>query len=396
MARPRIVGLFTAPATLSKAQFVMQMEALADALLAVPVIQQNILNALDAQTRAFGLPTPPPTVLVTAEYQTWDHTAAVMGDATVVKLLGGAVAEFCGEVTPSPISTSDSDSRTSCALTPDGRVTILTESRWTCTCTGGAARSRCTLLDAPQALHPDAPQPPPPPLFSLLTLTLIPAVLVLILLLMRSGDKRGTPRASTVFPCTQPQPAPIYASKCDALQRIPLHISTSISPVLFLSPVLLTSIHISSSAQRQPTANPTPDANLSAFSEPLRDSESESDVRSRRARDSRTPVPPCPSPSRTPPVLPPAPLLSPNSLTAIATRPRHPLMLLCLRIRGTRAPHPLHAPSRPPSVPPSLQAHIPASLSLCTRIRTPPSLPPSASACTRTARAPSAPSCHRD
>ncbi|KAJ6511726.1 hypothetical protein DFH09DRAFT_1333614 [Mycena vulgaris] len=96
MARPRIVGLFTAPATLSKAQFVMQMQALADALLAIPTAPNR---ALDAQTRTFGLQRLRRPCSSLRSTSATSSSSPMMGDVTVVKLLGGAVAEFCGEVT---------------------------------------------------------------------------------------------------------------------------------------------------------------------------------------------------------------------------------------------------------------------------------------------------------
>ncbi|KAJ7106671.1 hypothetical protein C8R44DRAFT_885941 [Mycena epipterygia] len=95
------------PAHLSKAQFEQKMEALVDALIAVPVFKNNAFgiemlvqsSTLDTDIQALhvqglGLPAPHPTVVILVQWKSQGQLQEVMSDAAVKKLIARAIADF--------------------------------------------------------------------------------------------------------------------------------------------------------------------------------------------------------------------------------------------------------------------------------------------------------------
>ncbi|KAJ7500981.1 hypothetical protein B0H11DRAFT_1993241 [Mycena galericulata] len=89
------IGIHKAPANLSRTEFEAKVGALGDAIAALPVAQKNLLkldlifdNALmDKHMKSVGLPLAPPTVVMSAEYETLDHLAEMLKDPALQNLL---------------------------------------------------------------------------------------------------------------------------------------------------------------------------------------------------------------------------------------------------------------------------------------------------------------------
>ncbi|KAJ7742941.1 hypothetical protein DFH07DRAFT_1063617 [Mycena maculata] len=92
------MGIHKVPAHLSKEEFERQIQALVDALVAVPVVQANLLkveillqnNELDSHLKALGFPEPGPTVVCAVEYASEEHFVYIVQNTEVQKLLAGA------------------------------------------------------------------------------------------------------------------------------------------------------------------------------------------------------------------------------------------------------------------------------------------------------------------
>ncbi|KAJ7782269.1 hypothetical protein DFH07DRAFT_1010145 [Mycena maculata] len=79
------IGIHKAPPNLSRTEFEAKVGALGDAIAALPVAQKNLLKLdlifentlMDKHMKSVGLPLAPPTVVMSAEYETLDHLAEV-------------------------------------------------------------------------------------------------------------------------------------------------------------------------------------------------------------------------------------------------------------------------------------------------------------------------------
>ncbi|KAJ6461147.1 hypothetical protein C8R47DRAFT_1080733 [Mycena vitilis] len=97
------ISIHPAPAHLAMKEFAARMEALAEAHLALPVAQKNVLkyevmvpnDRLDRYFQALGADKRPPAALVIIECETAEHFAEFLSDKEVAKLISGS-QEFAG------------------------------------------------------------------------------------------------------------------------------------------------------------------------------------------------------------------------------------------------------------------------------------------------------------
>ncbi|KAJ7894888.1 hypothetical protein B0H14DRAFT_3125437 [Mycena olivaceomarginata] len=101
-SRVRAMGIFHAPVDLPKDVFHSKAEAIADAVLALPVSQRNLLkyeltipnDNLDAYLGELGLPPPAGTVIITIEVETQEKLLEFAGDPDFQNIIATAKAGF--------------------------------------------------------------------------------------------------------------------------------------------------------------------------------------------------------------------------------------------------------------------------------------------------------------
>ncbi|KAJ7438766.1 hypothetical protein FB451DRAFT_1570159 [Mycena latifolia] len=92
------IGIHKAPPNLSRTEFEAKVNALGDAIAALPIAQENLFKLdiifqntlMDDGMKSVGLPTPAPTVVMSAEYKSLDHLAEMMQDPSMKELLAKA------------------------------------------------------------------------------------------------------------------------------------------------------------------------------------------------------------------------------------------------------------------------------------------------------------------
>ncbi|KAJ7758767.1 hypothetical protein B0H14DRAFT_3511589 [Mycena olivaceomarginata] len=114
--------LHPVPANSLPKDFAAKIDALADAQLALPVAQANLLkyelfipnDRLDSHFKALGFPQPRPIVFVKVEAKSAEHYAKFLNDTEIVKSISGA-QEFVGASLLSAEETTRLDSTRSVA-----------------------------------------------------------------------------------------------------------------------------------------------------------------------------------------------------------------------------------------------------------------------------------------
>ncbi|KAJ6549815.1 hypothetical protein B0H19DRAFT_1264722 [Mycena capillaripes] len=117
--RIRAVGIFHAPIHLSREDFRAACEAIADAVLALPVAQINLLkyelmipnHDLDAHLQGLGVPPPSGTVIITTEFATQEKLLEFAGDPGFQKIIAAAKEKFGSQSVESFLFTVDVDTR---------------------------------------------------------------------------------------------------------------------------------------------------------------------------------------------------------------------------------------------------------------------------------------------
>ncbi|KAJ6574329.1 hypothetical protein B0H19DRAFT_1254039 [Mycena capillaripes] len=94
--RSCFIGIHKAPPNLSREEFEAKAGALGDAIVALPVVQKNLLKLeiisqnplMDKHITALGLPEAAPTVVMSFEYESLDnlHEACMLKDPTLQKV----------------------------------------------------------------------------------------------------------------------------------------------------------------------------------------------------------------------------------------------------------------------------------------------------------------------
>ncbi|KAJ7153936.1 hypothetical protein C8R43DRAFT_1001532 [Mycena crocata] len=92
------MGIHKAPAHLTREEFEAKADALGNAIAALPIAQKCLLKLdiisqntlMDNHMKSVGLPTPAPTVVMSAEYESLDHLDALLRDPALQKLFAEA------------------------------------------------------------------------------------------------------------------------------------------------------------------------------------------------------------------------------------------------------------------------------------------------------------------
>ncbi|KAJ7860175.1 hypothetical protein B0H13DRAFT_2355706 [Mycena leptocephala] len=100
------VGIYKAPANLSKEEFETKITSFVDRMLAVPIAQKNFLKfeiiyqneLLNQHIKAFDLPEAPTSVWLTVEFETEAHCAEILTDPMFAKAFAEA-EEFVSRAT---------------------------------------------------------------------------------------------------------------------------------------------------------------------------------------------------------------------------------------------------------------------------------------------------------
>ncbi|KAF7350047.1 hypothetical protein MVEN_01306400 [Mycena venus] len=92
--RSCFIGIHKAPPNLSREEFEAKAGAVADAIVALPVVQKNLLKLemitqntlMDKHMNVFGLPEPAPTVVMSFEYESLENLDEMLKDPTLQKV----------------------------------------------------------------------------------------------------------------------------------------------------------------------------------------------------------------------------------------------------------------------------------------------------------------------
>ncbi|KAJ7218354.1 hypothetical protein GGX14DRAFT_390125 [Mycena pura] len=96
MSTVRAVGIYKCPSHLSKDQFVQKVSLFMDNLMAAPIFKDNVLKYEllvpneKAAVERLGIPSDQGTVVISAEWPSYEVLAKVSSDSHLIQILEGA------------------------------------------------------------------------------------------------------------------------------------------------------------------------------------------------------------------------------------------------------------------------------------------------------------------